>query len=273
MRRKARLALAAFAASALACGPASGIVVRHDAPPALYRAQASEIPALADWPGSGHGVLIAPAWVLTVAHTVAGDRPESVSIGGRDRAVAEVILHPDFAPPTGPGPDGSIKPIMDASFAMRDIALVRLRNPVTDVAPVAFHEGKVAPGDVVTLFGKGQGGTGLSGALRIHPQRGSLRRARNEISQVLPEWIGITFERGNAALPDEGSIGRGDSGGPLMMAKDGRLELVALASWTYWDGAPEDYRAGAYGLTTYHTRVSAFRDWIAETTGEVAAPS
>ncbi|NCP19341.1 MAG: trypsin-like serine protease [Erythrobacter sp.] len=267
MRGAARFAAAALATAALVSVPASAIIVRHDAPPERYRAQPADIPALADMPGSGHGVLIAPEWVLTVAHTVAGevDSLRSVEIAGRQRAVAQVILHPDYTPPPGVGPDGSVKPIMDASFVMRDIALVRLREPVTDVVPVTLFDGVIGEGDVLTLFGKGQGGTGLTGAMSALPQRGSLRRARNAVSQVLPEWIGVTFDRGAAALPDEGSIGRGDSGGPLMIETDDGMKLVALASWTYWEGPAQDFRAGAYGLTTYHTRVAAFRDWISQT--------
>ena len=67
------------------------------------------------------------------------------------------------------------------------------------------------------------------------------------------------------ALTDEGSIGRGDSGGPWMIDQVGEMRVVALGSWSYWEGAPEDFQAGAYGLTTYHTRVAAYRDWIEAT--------
>ena len=251
----------------LIAAPAHSVVVRHDTDPALYRANAANIPALVDMPESGQGVLIAPEWVLTVAHTVVWrtDDLASVTIGGRERAVAQVIVHPDYTEPPGPAPDGSIKPIMDGSFAMRDIALVRLREPVTDIAPVQLFEGPIEEGDILTLFGKGQGGTGLTGALSIYPQRGILRRARNEVAEVLPNWIGIRFDRGAEALTDEGSIGRGDSGGPWMIDEAGEMRVVALGSWSYWDGAPEDFQAGAYGLTTYHTRVAAYRDWIEAT--------
>ena len=42
---------------------AGAIVIRHDVDDAKYRIAASEFPALADMPGEGHGVLIAPRWM------------------------------------------------------------------------------------------------------------------------------------------------------------------------------------------------------------------
>ena len=45
----------------------SAIVIRHDVEDAKYRIPASEFPALVDMPGEGHGVLIAPQWVITVS--------------------------------------------------------------------------------------------------------------------------------------------------------------------------------------------------------------
>jgi len=43
----------------------SAIVIRHDVDDSKYRVQTTEFPALADMPGEGHGVLIAPQWVIT----------------------------------------------------------------------------------------------------------------------------------------------------------------------------------------------------------------
>ena len=49
---------------------ADAIVVRHDVDESKYRFSDSRFPALVDMPGEGHGVLIAPSWVVTAAHTV-----------------------------------------------------------------------------------------------------------------------------------------------------------------------------------------------------------
>lgn len=268
MSRAAALTGAVLSA-ALIAGPAGGIVVRHDAPPTAYRAQAGIMPALVDLPESGHGVLIAPLWVVTVAHAVDGRQGSlrSVMIGGEERAVAQVIVHPNYAAPPGPGPDGSIKPIMDASREMRDIALIRLAQPVTDIAPATLHWGDVGIAETVTILGKGRGGTGVNGAARYLPQRGELRQARNRVLGVEERWISYRFDQGDNALPDEGSIGAGDSGGPVLVERAGAWHVAALASWTFWDGALQDYAAGRYGLVTNHTRLAAYRDWIAEVTG------
>jgi hypothetical protein len=48
----------------------SAIVIRDDVDDAKYRIPAFEFPALVDMPGEGHGVLIAPQWVVTAAHVL-----------------------------------------------------------------------------------------------------------------------------------------------------------------------------------------------------------
>lgn len=55
-----------------ASSTASAVVIRHDVDDSKYRVPASEFPALVDMPGEGHGVLIAPQWVITAAHTIPG---------------------------------------------------------------------------------------------------------------------------------------------------------------------------------------------------------
>ena len=265
MRRAVAAALFALCWTAV---PADAIVVRHDAPPAFYSADPALAAALVDLPDSGHGVLVAPRWIVTVAHAVDGqaDTLDKVVLGGRERAVAEIIVHPDFEQPPGPAPDGSIAPIMEGSAAMRDIALIRLAEPVTDIAPLAVHWGTVAPGETIALLGKGRGGTGLTGAAPYLPQRGLLRQASNRIERVEDRWLAYRFDAGEEATAAEGSIGAGDSGGPLLVRRDDGWRVAALASWTYWDGAPDAYVAGRYGLLTFHARLAGYRDWIAATT-------
>lgn len=47
---------------------ASAVVIRSDIDGSKYRIDPSEFRALADMPGEGHGVLIAPKWIVTAAH-------------------------------------------------------------------------------------------------------------------------------------------------------------------------------------------------------------
>src|SRR5687767_13710394 len=50
---------------------AHAVVIRDDVDDAEYRITEAEIEALVDMPHEGHGVLIAPQWILTAAHVVA----------------------------------------------------------------------------------------------------------------------------------------------------------------------------------------------------------
>src|SRR6516225_8071599 len=68
--------------------PAYAIVIRDDVPDARYLAADGELPALVDLPSEGHGVLIAPRWVVTVAHAVRWGTPKEVMIMARPHAVA-----------------------------------------------------------------------------------------------------------------------------------------------------------------------------------------
>lgn len=49
----------------LAVSSATGpVVIRHDVNDSRYRVPASAFPALTDLPSEGHGVLIAPQWIV-----------------------------------------------------------------------------------------------------------------------------------------------------------------------------------------------------------------
>ena len=80
---------------------ADAIVIRHDLDDAQYRVPASEFPALVDMPGEGHGVLIAPRWVVTAAHAVTW-QPEAgtVVLAGVPRSVERVVVHPGYRKPS-----------------------------------------------------------------------------------------------------------------------------------------------------------------------------
>ncbi|WP_406807567.1 trypsin-like serine protease [Citrobacter freundii] len=72
----------------LASFGANAVVIRDDVPDLQYRMAASDFPPLADLPGEGHGVLIAPQWVVTAAHVVSGERSVDVVVVGTPRASA-----------------------------------------------------------------------------------------------------------------------------------------------------------------------------------------
>jgi len=77
----------------LAWSTSSAVIIRGDVEDARYRFPASAFPALADMPGEGHGVLIAPQWVVTAAHAAPMQGMKvDVTIGGLARGVKRVAF-------------------------------------------------------------------------------------------------------------------------------------------------------------------------------------
>lgn len=85
----------AFALIATSCC-ADAVVIRDDVKDSRYRVPASSLPALADSPCEGHGLLIAPQWVLTVAHVASPNAVQEITIDGLRRKVKNTIVHPGY---------------------------------------------------------------------------------------------------------------------------------------------------------------------------------
>lgn len=245
---------------------ASAIVIRHDVDDSNYRVPAREFPALADMPGEAHGVLIAPTWIVTAAHTITGS-VEEVTLNGVRREVERLIVHPGYKDL----PESLIRQALesgDASEAMefqtsnKDIALVKLVEPVTDVAPAILYRGKDELGNLVKLMGKGATGNGADGENTHSPHRTDLRRAFNKITTADGRWLGYVFDTGPSAHGLEGMGGSGDSGGPVLIEVNGQWQLAGLAAWKLVDGNPAAFRPGIYGQTSYNVRLSSYSEWI-----------
>lgn len=262
-RRAWRLALPlALAAGVLACLPAQAIVIRHDVPDERHHAPDALYPPLADLPGEGHGVLVAPRWVATAAHAVDGRTPSQLTLGGRPRAVLRVVMHPGYQRLPAALANGPTEALMAFLEASDDIALIELAEPVSDIAPALLNERTDELGQVVELLGKGATGNGQAGQA-AGPHRTRLRLATNRISAVVAaRWLVYDFSAGAQAEPLEGFLGNGDSGGPVLLQRDGRKVLAGLASWKHWQGDMADFRAGIYGQKGYQLRISHYLPWI-----------
>lgn len=247
---------------------ASAIVIRDDVDDSKYRIVASEFPALVDMPGEGHGVLIAPQWVVTAAHALPR-QPElrQVVINGVPRDVDRVVTHPGYRTL----PQELIDPARASGEAMLivvflassdDIALVKLTRPVTDVAPVALYEDGDEPGRIVKIVGKGATGTGAAGHDPGGPNRTELRRAFNKVTSAYDRWFCYVFDEPPSALPLEGILGNGDSGGPVLIEVDGRWLLAGLGSWKVVQGNVMTARPGRYGQITCNVRLGHYAEWI-----------
>lgn len=246
---------------------AGAIVIRDDVDDGRYRIERSDFPALADMPGEGHGVLIAPRWVLTAAHAAPMEgMGATIAINGNAYGVERVFLHPGYRRmPEALGKEamatGSPSRIHAFLAASDDIALIKLAAPVTDATPVALYRGSAEVTQVAVLIGKGATGNGAVGQLPDAPHRTSLRRAHNTITGGNQRYLWYRFDPPPQGLPLEGVLGSGDSGGPLVVNDHGTWQLVGLGSWI--TAVPEHaLEAGFYGQMVHNVRVSRYVDWI-----------
>lgn len=107
-------------------------MIRDDVDDAKYRIR--DLPVLAELAGEGHGVPIAPQWVVTAAHALAPAGLRELSIG-EPRRVECVFAHPGYrrlpqAPAVDATASGDFSRIYDFLASSDDIALVRLAAPV-----------------------------------------------------------------------------------------------------------------------------------------------
>lgn len=264
MRRAALLLL-------LASFGASAVVIRDDVPDLQYRMAAAEFPALADVPGEGHGVLIAPRWVITAAHAVSWQHGavDVVVVGGTPRAVRQIVIHPGYKKPPPEMIDSALKSgdwedFFEFIGSSDDVALIQLAEPVLDVAPVRIYNGS-ALGKVVRIMGRGATGTGTEGHHLHAPHRTDLRHGHNKISVSEGRWIGYTFDKPPNALPLEASTGSGDSGGPILVARGNEWHVAGITAWKRVVVTGAELRPGRYGETSYGVRLGNYVDWIEKT--------
>lgn len=247
---------------------ASAVVIRHDVDDSKYRIPASEFPALVDIPGEGHGVLIAPEWAITAAHTIpVNSELRHVMINGVSRDVERVVVHAGYKTL----PQALIDQAMASGEAMLivvflassdDIALIKLTQAVTDVAPVKLYKDSNEPGKIAKIVGKGATGTGATGHSPNGPNRTELRRAFNTITSAYDRWLCYVFDAPPATLPLEGTLGNGDSGGPVLLQSEDQWLLAGLGSWKVAQGDVRTARPGLYGQTSCNVRLSHYVEWI-----------
>ncbi|XP_068905393.1 chymotrypsin-1-like [Tenebrio molitor] len=198
------------------------------------------------------GSLIANNWVVTAAHCVYNSSPSSYSVvaginqlnsnSGVQVGVAEIIVHPNY----------------NQNLIINDIALLRLSSSIAEsnlIKIIELESENVAdPRDCVLI---GWGRTSYPGSIPNDLQHLPLKSVPYE--QCKNAWInqeGTILESEICTLTQRGQGAcHGDSGGPLISQDGGNAKLIGLVSW----GSP-----CAVGMPDVYTRVSAFRDWIAQ---------
>ncbi|MFJ1748315.1 trypsin-like serine protease [Streptomyces sp. NPDC088116] len=189
------------------------------------------------------GTLINNQWLLSAASCFVDDPAQASSLpaGAPARKSTATIGRTDLTSTAG-----EVRQIIDLVPRQdRDLVLAKLATPVYGIAPLRPSTTGPAEGEV--LKGAGYGRTKDTWI----PNR--LHTAAFTTGPVQDTAVSI----------DGTPVCKGDTGAPAFREKDGRLELVAVAS-TSWQGGclgSDEARTGAVA-----SRVDDIRTWIREST-------
>ena len=247
-------------------GAAEAIIIRHDVNARRHEVRATEFPAVFYLEQRGGdricaATVIHARWAITAAHcvhetslsgTLATGGEYDVRVGGKDRMIDAVVLHPDY----------------DAERTQStDLALLRFTD--TSTAPVIPLQTELTELDqIVTLVGWGFFGWGTTGR---EFSDGKIRMATNRITAA-GERLEMRFDDprlpGSDALPMEGTPGLWDSGGPALLGERGAYRLAGVAVGELEGERFSEETQGRYGAIAVYERISLHLDWIESVIGE-----
>ena len=236
--------LISFAIAAISF-QASSIVIRHDVEDSQYHASLKDFPPLATLYKIGvHGTLIDPLWVVTAGHGIfCVEKGDRIKVGGQLVEVDSRYTHSGYI-----------------SGDENDIALIKLKSPVTGIEPAKLYRKTDEATQNIWFIGSGATGTGLSGQTEptISGNKGILRKAENRIEKTTEKELFFVFDNGDEALPLEGVSGNADSGGSAYKMIDGQYHVYGVSS----RADSPTLNVGEYGVTEIYSRISYHALWI-----------
>lgn len=229
------------------------------------------------------GILIGPRLILTAAHcveTMSGLSPaeraedtyavfsvDPLCATGRsperireENLVSEIFVHPQYDPAQVGSP--------------HDLALIRLKAdapaPMVPI-PVSFDPSPLPDGEPVYVAGYGrqsdysEEGRVSDQRLRfttLYPSNGAVADPRLT-AHPEGDLLILDSDRGSAACS-------GDSGGPAMVLRDGKLIVVGVASFVFNQDEPQSLTCQS---RIAYTRPAPYKSWILSHLSPVPGPS
>jgi len=186
------------------------------------------------------GVLVAASWVLTARSCLdRADQPATLGVPSRpvtvtvDRSVAVTWMVP---------------------HENRDVALLRLANPITSVTPVALSSAAPAVGDVLRVVGYGR-----TANTWVPDQK---HAATVSVTGTDTTTLSIA-----GTVPDAATTCKGDAGGPAVRESDGTIALVGIHQSSWQSGCLGAAETSDHGAV--ETRTDDLVGWINQNTPPV----
>jgi hypothetical protein len=263
----------------------SAMIVRHDVDKNNYLVNESDYPAVFPIQIQGAikecvATLISEKWAITAAHCTAlinledKANPHELVIGQKPYHVANFVIHPNYGEVKGIRNESGqlVDMIMDIKDQSYDVALIELSSNVTKVEPIDLYKTNDEIGQTIQMLGWGDFGDGVIGTVRGQSVNdGKFRQAFNKIDGFQDNFLTFSFDHPNSgqALSLEGINGAGDSGGPALINRNGKLLIAGISSGGGYPNETEDPEVeGKYGWLESYTRVSTIQHWIERTITE-----